>query len=82
MRSLEALIPSQEPIPGVLREKRAAYPLLAVREAVANALIHQDLSVSGAGPTVELFSDRIEITNPPFTYLKILVFQSIFPTNL
>ena len=64
MRFLEALIPTQEPIPGALREKRAAYPLLAVREAVANALIHQDLSISGAGPTIELFSDRIEITNP------------------
>lgn len=40
------------------------FPELAVRELVANALIHQDLFVSGAGPTVEIFDDRIEITNP------------------
>ena len=36
----------------------------AVRELVANALIHQDFSVTGAGPMVEIFDGRIEITNP------------------
>jgi predicted HTH transcriptional regulator len=40
------------------------FPELAVRELVANALIHQDLTIVGAGPTVEIFADRIEITNP------------------
>ena len=36
------------------------YPELAVREVVANALIHQDFFVKGAGPMVEylLGSDR------------------------
>jgi predicted HTH transcriptional regulator len=40
------------------------FPELAVRELLANALIHQDLFVTGAGPMVEIFDDRIEITNP------------------
>lgn len=40
------------------------YPELALREMVANALIHQDLRISGAGPMVEVFTDRIEISNP------------------
>jgi predicted HTH transcriptional regulator len=40
------------------------YPDLAVRELIANALIHQDFSVGGAGPMVEIFDDRLEITNP------------------
>ena len=40
------------------------FPELAVRELVANALIHQDFFVTGAGPMVEIFVDRIEITNP------------------
>lgn len=31
---------------------------------VANALIHQDFAVTGSGPMVEIFDDRIEITNP------------------
>ena len=35
-----------------------------VRELVANALIHQDFLATGAGPLVEIFQGRIEITNP------------------
>lgn len=63
VKYIEALIPTQEVITGALREKRSAYPVLAIREAVANALIHQDFSVSGTGPTVEIFANRIEVTN-------------------
>jgi ATP-dependent DNA helicase RecG len=40
------------------------YPELAVRELVANALIHQDFAVGGAGPMIEIFADRMEISNP------------------
>lgn len=64
IKYIEALIPSQEIINGALREKESAYPLVAIRESVANALIHQDFSVTGAGPVVEIFEKRIEITNP------------------
>lgn len=39
-------------------------PELAMRELVANALIHQDFPVTGTGPTVEIFDTRVEITNP------------------
>lgn len=39
-------------------------PELAVRELIANALIHQDFFITGAGPMVEIFENRIEITNP------------------
>ncbi len=60
---IEALVPSKEVITGALREKRTAYPSLAIREAVANALIHQDFSITGTGPVVEIFDSRIEITN-------------------
>ena len=63
IKFMEALIPTQEIITGALREKRTAYPMLAIRETVANALIHQDFSVTGTGPTVEFFGNRIEVTN-------------------
>ena len=49
---------------GSLRLKSQPFPRVAVRELVANALIHQDMTATGAGPTVEIFDDRIEITNP------------------
>ncbi len=58
-----ALIPTAEVVNGAFREKHSAYPLLAIREAVANALIHQDFGISGTGPLIEIFTNRIEITN-------------------
>lgn len=59
-----ALVPTNEMIEQALRRTVPMFPELAVRELVANALIHQDLFVSGAGPMVEIFDDRMEITNP------------------
>jgi predicted HTH transcriptional regulator len=56
-------LPHNEEISKSLRKEVKMYPEVAIREFVANALIHQDLSISGAGPMVEIFKDRIEITN-------------------
>ena len=61
---INALLPGNEVIGQALRRSVPMFPELAVRELVANALIHQDFFVTGAGPTVEIFDDRIEITNP------------------
>ncbi len=58
------LLPQNEQINGVFREEILLYPSIAIRELVANALIHQDMTVSGSGPSVELFQHRLEITNP------------------
>lgn len=58
-----ALLPSKEVIATGVRTTVLPYPTIAIREAVANALIHQDFSVTGTGPTVEVFANRIEITN-------------------
>jgi predicted HTH transcriptional regulator len=64
IKYLDDNLPSNEIIDRALRKKVSLYPLLAVRELVANALIHQDFSVGGTSPMVEIFSNRIEITNP------------------
>lgn len=64
MRITEALAPGSEPVVGGLRRRDTAYPSLAVREALANALVHQDFTEIGTGPTLELFPDRMEIANP------------------
>jgi predicted HTH transcriptional regulator len=58
------LLPRNEVINEALRKEVPMYPELAVRELVANALIHQDFFATGTGPMVEIFSDRMEITNP------------------
>ena len=57
-------LPSNEEIEKALRKNVSVYPPLAIRELVANALIHQDLTQMGTGPVVEIFRDRIEIVNP------------------
>ena len=58
------LLPRNEIIQRFTRKNVPAFPMPAVRELIVNALIHQDFTVTGAGPMVEIFPDRIEITNP------------------
>ena len=64
------LLPKNEHIGSALREAHPLFPELAIRELVANALIHQDMTVTGSGPQIELFSDRIEISNPGAPLVK------------
>lgn len=64
MEYMKALLPSKEVITGAVRKTISSYPEIALREAVANALIHQDFAISGTGPVVEIYTDRIEICNP------------------
>ncbi len=59
-----SLLPQSEIVEQALRKKRTVYPEIALREIIANALIHQDFSVTGAGPLIEIFDDRIEVSNP------------------
>lgn len=61
---IDGLLPRNEHIGRAFREESPLYPSIAIRELVANALIHQDMTITGAGPQIELFRDRIEITNP------------------
>ena len=60
----KAILPAQEIIEGATRKTKTVYPILAIRESIANALIHQDFAITGAGPLIEFFPNRIEITNP------------------
>mgnify|MGYP001168480343 CR=1 FL=1 len=61
---LKRILPHSEVIQQSLRAEVSVYPEIALRELIANALIHQDFTVSGAGPMVDIFDDRIEFTNP------------------
>jgi len=53
-----------EVIESGIRRSVNQIPELVLRELIANALIHQDFSLHGTGPMVEVFNDRVEITNP------------------
>ncbi len=67
-------LPQNEEIGQAFRKVVRMYPPIAVRELVANALIHQDFTVIGAGPMVEIFSNRIEISNPGLPLIDPLRF--------
>jgi len=56
-------LPTNEVIGRALRKEVRMYPESAIRELIANALIHQDFDEKGF-PMIEIYSDRIEISNP------------------
>lgn len=64
IETINNLLPKNEVVGQALRKTVPMYPELAVRELVANTIIHQDFGITGTGPMIEIFSDRMEITNP------------------
>ena len=64
MGYIDGQLPVHEYIDFARRKEERMFPSDAVRELVANALIHQDFSITGSGPMVEIFDERIEISNP------------------
>ncbi len=51
-------------IDSLYREDMPEYPLIAVREAITNALAHRDYSISGQKVTLRMFDDRLEVESP------------------
>ena len=49
---------------GVYRNDRWEYPVIAIREALRNAVIHRDYSLTGKDIKVAIFDDKVEITSP------------------
>ena len=64
MRFIIGQLPQNEVIEDALRKEVKLVPEVAIREVVANALIHQDLSMTGASMMVEIYTNRVEISNP------------------
>ena len=56
--------PQNHSIEQVVREEVKMFPKQALRELIANALVHQDFSVTGASVMIEMYADRVEVSNP------------------
>lgn len=56
-----------EHIDGAKRELIPTYPRVAIREFIANALVHQDFAIKGMPITIEIFANRLVITNPGYS---------------
>ena len=78
---IDARLPAKEEMGQALRKEVPEFPKPAVRELVGNALLHQDFSVTGAGPMVEIFEGRIEITNPGEPLVETQRFLDSPPTS-
>ncbi|MDE0508266.1 MAG: putative DNA binding domain-containing protein [Gammaproteobacteria bacterium] len=75
------LLPHNEHIGSALRTQTQAFPGAAIRELVANALIHQDFTITGTGPLIELFPSRFEVTNPGTPLISVERFIDFPPRS-
>lgn len=55
----------------VVREEVKMFPKQALRELIANALVHQDYLATPAWAMIEMYADRVEISNPGLPPIKV-----------
>ncbi len=61
---IAAIVPKSEVLEGAKRHSITSFPEVAIRELVANMMVHQDLAERGSTLMVEVFDGRVEFTNP------------------
>ena len=49
---------------GVFRQERPLIPQKVLREALVNAVVHRDYTITGSSVMLDVFSDRVEVTSP------------------
>lgn len=54
-----------------VREEVKMFPKQALRELIANALVHQDFTASGASVMIEMYEDRVEVSNPGVPPIRV-----------
>ena len=78
---INSQLSENEVVGQAIRREVRMYPEKAIRELVPNAMIHQDFSLSGTGPIVEIFDDRLEISNPGLPLIETLRFIDHSPRS-
>lgn len=71
VKFINTLVPTNEVIEQALRREVKMFPEIAVRELVANAMIHQDFTESGTSLMIEIYDDRMEISNPGTPFIPV-----------
>lgn len=57
-------LPQNEVVEEAIRRRVKLLPEIVIREIVANALIHQDFNIIGTSAMIEVYTNRVEISNP------------------
>jgi ATP-dependent DNA helicase RecG len=78
---INSLLPQNEVLGQALRKEIRMYPDQAIRELVPNAMVHQDFAITGTGPMIEVFDDRLEISNPGLPLIDTLRFLDHSPRS-
>lgn len=78
---IDSQVPKSQKIGKAFREEISMYPKLAIRELVANALIHQDFNTKGLSLLIEIFKNRLDISNPGIPLININRFIDAFPQS-
>lgn len=68
---IHSAAPRNHFIEEVVRDEVKMFSKQALRELIANALVHQDFQAHGASVMLEMYSDRIEISNPGIPSIKV-----------
>lgn len=63
--------PKNHLVEEVIRREIRTFPLICLRELIANAFVHQDFTIRGASVMVEMYSDRVEISNPGLPEIQV-----------
>lgn len=71
IKYIMAKLPRNEVYEDGVRKIASSYSATAIREIVANALIHQDFTITGVGPVIEIYKDRVEITNAGNSLIEV-----------
>lgn len=64
MKRIMEYVPNREELLHGVRQTIYDIPEVAIREILANAVVHQDFTDHTSGPMVEMFPDRVVVTNP------------------
>jgi ATP-dependent DNA helicase RecG len=64
-------LPKEERYINGVRRMTPVYPDTAIREIIANALIHQDFTVTDVGPVIEIYENRIAVTSAGGSMLSV-----------
>lgn len=64
VRHVHSAAPQNRFVEQAIRQEMKMFPMQALRELVANALIHQDFDIRGGSVMIDMYDDRVEISNP------------------
>lgn len=68
---IHSAAPRNRIVEQTVREEVKMFPKQAIRELVANALVHQDFLATGASVMIEMYVDRLEVSNPGLPPIRV-----------